>query len=52
MDIMTLLGVLSQSVDQTAIKRLGQIATAMITMSAFVKPGLKKNGCLLFILGV
>lgn len=36
MDIMTLLGVLSQSVDQTAIKRLGQIATAMITMSGRV----------------
>ena len=36
MDIMTLLGVLSQSVDQTTIKQLGEIAKAMITMSGRV----------------
>ena len=36
MDIMTLLGVLSQSVDGTTIKRLSRIATAMITMSGRV----------------
>ena len=36
MDIMALLSVLSQSVDQTTIKRLSEIATAMITMSGRV----------------
>ena len=36
MDIMTLLGVISQSVDTTTIKRLSRIATALITMSGRV----------------
>ena len=36
MDIMTLLGEISQSVDQTNLKRLSQVATAMITMSGRV----------------